>query len=139
MITGSMPMPMQTKDMEKSQFSRALDELSNDWQRQFDMRCALEDENLKLKSGVYKDELVIALQKKCRDLERRIKTGFTLTDEEVDVEREFRNFHDKIHREESCRGAVSYCYTYEFIPTSLGVFGSVTCSYCGEKCDFQTP
>ena len=91
----------------------------------------------KLREEYDKDEEVAQLKKYIETLEKENRTGFPITEEENEKIREWQEQHIKEkHNGNSYAGAIGGNYTYEFVPTSIGVVGTVKCS-CGEEFCFQ--
>lgn len=59
------------------------------------------------------------------------KSRFSLSEDQELKLKKWQDTHECKHRNKS-HGAIGGQYTYEFIPTSIGVFCSVKCS-CGEE------
>ena len=99
----------------------------------------LKTENEQLKSEHYKDEELQRLKKENEKLRRANLRGFPISEEENKKIAEWISEHEaKKHRlpPGTIRGgAIGGTYTYEFIPTSIGTFGTIKC-YCGEKFEF---
>ena len=103
----------------------------------------LEKENKALKDEHYKDGELQRIQEELASLRRARYRGFPISEEEQEKIREWQKEHDKeVHGVTDTKGyltkagAIGGDYTYEFIPTSIGTFGSVMCT-CGAKFEFQ--
>lgn len=103
----------------------------------------LEKENKALKDEHYKDGELQRIQEELASLRRARYRGFPISEEEQEKIREWQKEHDKeVHGITDTKGyltkvgAIGGDYTYEFIPTSIGTFGSVKCT-CGAKFEFQ--
>jgi hypothetical protein len=59
------------------------------------------------------------------------KSRFSLSDDQEEKLKQWKETHECKHRNKS-QGAIGGQYTYEFVPTSIGVFCSVKCS-CGKS------
>ena len=88
----------------------------------------VEEENRRLKSEHYKDTELQNLQHKYDELKKDAYRGFPITERE---EKRINEWKYKHEMQEHPRA--SYCYI--FIPTSLGVIGTIKCS-CGAEFDF---
>lgn len=87
-----------------------------------------------LKDEHYKDGRIKEMEDYCETLRRNACLGFPVTQEEHKAINEWTNEHEKKHPGgHGCSGGK---YKYEFVPTSIGVVGSIVCS-CGEKFTFQ--
>ena len=95
----------------------------------------LEKENKALKNEHYKDEELQKIQKELTSLRQARYRGFPISEEEQEKIKEWQKKHDEeVHCTKT--GAIGGKYAYEFIPTSIGTFGSVKC-ICGAKFEFQ--
>lgn len=99
----------------------------------------LEEENKKLKSDAYKDEEMAEMKANMERYRADCHRGFSISEYE---EKAINNWKKK-HEDEKHGGygkirggAFGGSYTYYFIPTSIGTFGTIKCS-CGEEFDFQ--
>lgn len=92
--------------------------------------------NKKLKNGIYEKELIKDLEQQIKELKEKPKHAFTYTEDEYLSIQEWMNKHDKEkHWDEknncsASAGAIGGRYIYEFIPTSIGVIGTIKCT-CG--------
>ena len=96
----------------------------------------LEKENKALKDEHYKDEELQKMQKELDSLRRDLSRGFPISEEEQEKIREWQRKHEEEAHGATNVTAIGGKYTYEFIPTSIGTFGSVKCT-CGAKFEFQ--
>ena len=115
--------------------------------REFDSQNAriiyLQNQNKKLKEEHYKDT---ELQKMKEELERvraDMYRGFPISEEEKRRIKEWQDKHDtEAHGLKTLKervhagGCIGGRYTYHFVPTSIGVIGTVECN-CGAKFTFQ--
>lgn len=101
-------------------------------------------ENDELKDAHYKDKEIKRLKEENEKLLEENRLGFPISKEEMDKINDWEDKHikakhwDNIHNRPKSFGAIGGNFTYKFIPTGIGVFGSVKCS-CGECFDFQEP
>lgn len=103
----------------------------------------LEKENKKLKDEKYKDLELQKMKKELEDMKKECYNGFPITEEEKKKIEEWKNKHEQenhglktLKEKNSFGGAIGGTYTYEFIPTSIGVIGIIKCS-CGEEFTFS--
>lgn len=103
----------------------------------------LEKENKALKDEHYKDGELQRIQEELTSLKRARYRGFPISEEEQEKIKKWQKEHDKeVHGVTDIKGyltkagAIGGDYTYEFVPTSIGTFGSVKCT-CGAKFEFQ--
>lgn len=112
------------------------------WEREHIQR--LTEENARLRSEHYKDK---ELQKMAEEVERlraASMRGFTIDEEEGAQIKEWIEHHEKeVHHIKDCndaqefQGCIGGNYTYTFVPTSIGVIGTIKCSQCGAELTFQ--
>lgn len=100
----------------------------------------LRDNNKHLQDENYKDE-ELARMKKELEAERKAKAnGFEIWEDEWKAIKAWQDEHELgFHKNTSGfprGGAIGGCYKYEFVPTSIGIFGTVKCN-CGAKFDFR--
>ena len=96
----------------------------------------LEKENKALKDEHYKDGELQRLQEELTSLKGDLSRGFPISEEEQEKIREWQRKHEEEAHGVTNVTAIGGKYTYEFIPTSIGTFGSVKCT-CGAKFDFK--
>ena len=84
------------------------------------------EENKELKSEHYKDEELSKMKDRLDNMYKEYCQGFPITDKE---EREIRKWKNRHFSRNST-------FTYEFIPTEIGIVGTVKCS-CGDEFVFR--
>lgn len=94
-------------------------------------------ENEKLKSEVFKDEYIKELENRIEKLTREINLGFPLSENEYNMVEEWKKKHLEEKHNDLLSGPIGGTFNYEFIPTSIGTFGTCICGRCGEKFPFQ--
>lgn len=100
----------------------------------------LRKENALLKSEHYKDEELIKLKTENEKLHVMMRNGFEITNEEAEdinhwkIKHEEKKHNRKKSKEMFLAGAGGGNYTYVFVPTGLGVIGSIRCSCGAEYC-----
>lgn len=104
---------------------------------------SLEEENMVLKEEHYKDEELRKMKERLEKMQQDYFRGFPISEKEQESIRMWCKEHEeKKHGLKTSRqrmkaaGVSGGRYTYEFIPTSLGVSGSIKCD-CGESFEFQ--
>ena len=77
------------------------------------------------------------------EMEKYLNRGFLITEKEYEaIQAWIRKHNEEVHGADYAAhkyrnsGAIGGAFTYEFIPTSIGVIGTVRCS-CGESFIFQ--
>jgi hypothetical protein len=86
-----------------------------------------------------KDERIKELEKKLENKRKRANDTRSFAIEPKDVERidEWKARHEaEKHNGSNYAGAIGGRYTYEFTPTSIGIFGRVRCT-CGDHFDYD--
>ena len=76
-----------------------------------------------LESENYKDEELQNMKAQLEKIQKDYWNGFPITKEESDNINKWKKNHD----------AIGGGYTYEFVPTSIGSFGTCFCSICKNK------
>ena len=94
----------------------------------------LEKENERFKNETYKDEEIAHLKKLINSLNRQVNHGFYISDEEFEKIVAFTNEHDIMH---GSAGAIGGRYIFSFLPTSVGVVGTVKCTHCDKTFAFR--
>lgn len=88
-----------------------------------------------LESENYKDEELQNMKAQLEKIQENYWRGFPITKEESDNIHKWKKNHDATEHgnKDSYHGTIGGGYTYEFIPTSLGTFGTCYCSICKNK------
>ena len=94
----------------------------------------LKEENKALREGYYKDELIQKMQQKLDRMEEEYYRGFPISKEEENAIDEWKSNHDREAHNNSTAGAIGGRYSYYFVPTSIGVIGTIKCSCGAEFC-----
>lgn len=94
----------------------------------------LEDEH-------WKDNELQSMKEQYDEMKKDYYRGFPISKEEKEKINAWINKHEKEKHPHSENGfprggAIGGCYSYIFVPTSIGVFGHIKCS-CGEEFSFQ--
>lgn len=102
----------------------------------------LREENNKLHDEIYKDNELNKMKTELDNLKKEYYRGFPISEDEQKQIIEWRKKHEaEVHNcytlDDRLRrgGTVGGGYTYEFIPTSIGIVGIIKCS-CGAKFTF---
>lgn len=114
-------------------------------QRHKDMKDSierLEAENIRLKEENYKDEELQRMKAEVQKARKALSRGFSISEEEQEQINKWKEQHERdVHNlytledKLKYKGTVGGSYTYEFMPTSIGIIGTIKCS-CGEKFTF---
>ena len=101
----------------------------------------LEEEIKKLKDENWKDNELQSMKEEYDKMREDYYRGFPISKEEKEKIKEWINKHEKEKHPRSKMdyprgGAIGGCYSYHFVPTSIGTFGTIECT-CGEKFTFQ--
>ena len=88
-----------------------------------------------LESENYKDEELQKMKSQLEQIQEDYRRGFPITKEESDDINKWKKNHDATEHGnvDGYHGAIGGGYTYEFIPTSIGSFGTCFCSICKNK------
>ena len=92
----------------------------------------LEKEIERVKSEKYKDEELTKMKEQYDRILEDYYRGFPISKKE---EQKITEWIDKLPKENE--GAIGGRFRYEFIPTSIGVVGTIIDSFTGEKLTFQ--
>lgn len=127
-------------------FIKDVDKLLNEVKEQYDFLNNLVEElrkeNLRLKDEAYKDKELSKMQEQLNREREDFSRGFSITEEEEEsintwVDLHLREKHwDKRNDCPLSTGAIGGGFTYEFLPTSIGTFGTIKC-HCGDKFCFR--
>jgi len=99
---------------------------TNEWLRQ---------ENERLKSEAYKDEELSKMKESYEKLKEDYFRGFPISEKE---KKEIDAFVDRILKEHPWNvGCIGGRFVYEFIPTSIGILGTIKDPISGEKLEFR--
>lgn len=113
---------------------QAIDKIVENLWRESRWNERLRKELVEAKDEAYKDKELQEMEEKYLEMRADYYRGFPISEEE---EKSIDNWIDE--HEKKCKGghgAVGGKYTYHFIPTSIGVIGTIKCS-CGKEFDFQ--
>lgn len=95
-----------------------------------------------LTDSQYKDKKLQEMKVELEKMQREYNRGFPITDKEWKAIEAWKEKHDReVHGLTECDerigGAIGGRYTFEFIPTTIGVIGTIKCGDCGEKFTFR--
>ena len=115
--------------------------LKDKFMRQEEKIEHLEEEIKKLKDENWKDNELQSMKEQYDKMREDYYRGFPISKEEKEKINAWINKHEKEKHPRPEKsfprgGAIGGCYSYHFVPTSIGVFGSIKCN-CGEKFTFQ--
>lgn len=103
----------------------------------------LEKENKELKDEHYKNSEMQIMKEQLDRMRKDYYRGFPISDKEDDAIKEWCNKHDveahglnTLDKKLKAGGCIGGRYSYKFVPTSIGVSGSIVCS-CGASFEFQ--
>lgn len=125
-----------------------IDELLQKIKNAFDKKDkeikVLRKEISELKDSHYKDKELSRLKTELDNAKQDLYRGFPITKYELNKINEWKRKHEEeVHglktieerlKSQGCCGGV---YEYRFIPTSIGVIGSIICSRCGNSFEFR--
>ena len=94
-------------------------------------RCdALDEENTRLQSEIRNEDGTAYFKNMVDSLNKKFNHGFEISDDESEKINEFIKEHDELHGK---AGAIGGRFVYNFLPTSIGIIGTVQCISC-DKC-----
>jgi len=103
----------------------------------------LQEENKYLREKSYKDKELRKMKAELERMKADYRRGFPISEKEADAIDCWMKKHDEeVHGlitdydRQKAGGCIGGRFTYQFIPTSLGVIGTVQCS-CGAEFQFQ--
>lgn len=88
-----------------------------------------------LESENYKDEELQKMKAQLEKIQEDYRRGFPITKEESDNIYKWKKNHDATEHgnADGYHGTIGGGYTYEFLPTSIGSFGTCFCNICKYK------
>ena len=113
---------------------RAIKTIKDELDRNKRMISDLREENTKLKYAAYQDEELQKMKTELEETRKDYNRGFPISEEEHKHIKAWMTEHEKRHSNYS--GAIGGGYTYCFIPTSIGIIGTVKCT-CGAEFTFR--
>ena len=126
------------KDLEKAIGSLDLVEKNlSDYEKQI----------AELKVENWKDTTLQEMKKEYDEMEADYWRGFPISKDEQKVIKEWQHKHiNKIHNGNFYGGVSGGSWRYEFVPTTIGVIGSICCASCyqkmleelGNRADYET-
>ena len=95
-----------------------------------------------LTDSQYKEKELQKMKAELEKMQREYNRGFPITDDEWKAIETWKEKHDReVHGLTECNervgGAIGGRYTFEFIPTTIGIIGTIKCGDCGEKFTFR--
>lgn len=102
----------------------------------------LQDKVRELQDEAYVDRRLGEMEQQLQDARRAMSRGFAITDDEWDDIHAWQQQHmmDEhgidIDRDHGYGGAIGGSWRFSFVPTSIGVIGTVSC-FCGAEHTFQ--
>lgn len=95
---------------------------------------SLREELKKAKEDAYKDKELAKMKTQYEEMEKDYYRGFPISEKEEKRIKKWTEEHEKIHPGgQGCGGGK---YSYHFVPTGLGISGTIRCS-CGAEFEFQ--
>lgn len=102
----------------------------------------LAKENKELKDEHYRDKEICDLSKRLQEATQDLRRGFPISEEknrkiQAWIQKHDEEVHGADYKNHKYRksSSIGGAYKYEFVPTSIGTFGTVICS-CGARFDF---
>lgn len=126
-----------------------LDSVENDLQRLYDhyrdvvnQNEYLRKENERLKSEAYKDEELSKMKDRYEKMKEDHYNGFPISKEEDEKIKKWMDevySNDPSFKDMKMGGAIGGRFVYKFVPTSVGVFGTVIDILTKKELSFQEP
>lgn len=135
-------------DLFEKMFDVNIDELLQKIKNAFNKKDkeikVLRKEISELKDSHYRDKELSRLKTELDNIKQDSYRGFPITEYELNKINEWKRKHEEeVHglktieerlKSQGCCGGV---YEYRFIPTSIGVIGSIICGRCGDSFEFR--
>lgn len=103
----------------------------------------LEEENKKLKTEAWKDEELLQMTRQLDEVMAEYRRGFPISEAEEKAIEAWCDKHDEEahgldtdYKKLKAGGTIGGRYSYHFIPTSIGVSGTIKCNKCGAEFEF---
>lgn len=95
---------------------------------------SLKQANTELRDSHYKDRELLEMKSRLDKAIGDLTRGFPISDEEDKCICEWKTKHiQERHGGKTYSGAIGGRFSYHFIPTSIGVFGTIECDDCMAK------
>ena len=113
-------------------FEKSLEELKLSVYETLDYAARVEDKCKELQDEHWKDERLQEMKEKLDQMSERYWRGFPISEEEEKAIEEWKeNHNNKMHKGNHLRGgAIGGSWEYRFVPTSIGVSGTICCQSC---------
>lgn len=95
----------------------------------------LREENERIKSETYKDKELVKIKEQYEQMNEDYYRGFPITEEEEKRIKEWTR--KQMEKNHSNGGAIGGRFVYEFIPTGIGVSGTIRDNLTGDSFNFQ--
>ena len=118
--------------MDSHRAEEAINEITDILHKIQKQNDALRQENEQLKSEHYKDEEIVRLNDRIKQLEEETLYGYPITKEQHEKIMEIQTKHEL---EKHGRKGIGY-FNYRFSDTSIGTFGWMECCDCKEEIMF---
>ena len=94
----------------------------------------LRDFNNELLDKSYKDEELSKLRSELKKARNDLTRGFPVSlKEQTSINSWIREHDRRMHTRSVSNGAIGGRFSYHFVPTSIGVFGTIQCDVCMNK------
>lgn len=114
----------------ETEFQRLYDHYRN----VFYINERLREDNKRLKDSIYKDEELTRLKEENEKLREDYYRGFPISEEEEKKIKEWTR--KQMEKNPSNGGAIGGRFTYEFVPTGIGISGTIRDSLTGDSFNF---
>ena len=95
----------------------------------------LREENERIKSETYRDKELVKMKEQYEQMNEDYYRGFPITEEEENRIKEWTR--KQMEKNPSNGGAIGGRFKYEFVPTGIGIFGTIRDSLTGDTFNFQ--
>ena len=95
----------------------------------------LREENERIKSETYRDKELVKMKEQYEQMNEDYYRGFPITEEEENRIKEWTR--KQMEKNPSNGGAIGGRFTYEFVPTGIGISGTIRDSLTGDTFNFQ--
>ena len=119
---------------------KSLDGIKDAIDEVFEYAESVEQENREILDANWKDKQLLEMEAKVNKAMEDLRRGFEITEDEMEAIKKWKDQHwankhnalDLTSRLAK-KGAIGGTFEYRFVPTSIGVSGTIVCSACNQK------
>ena len=115
--------------------NECLENLKNLYEYQKAQIEKLAEKNAELSAEGWKDKELEDMRRQVKEAKSELHNGFGIEPDMKKAVEDWQREHIKVRHGHHTSGAIGGQFTYTFSPTSIGVFGTCTCSICQRKID----